>query len=133
MATANKPISTTGTKCRQYVKSLTPFKNSNGTLYAEWVKPDIYAVFSYGNHWPLFVWEDDGFGSGAWYANSDKYSPTTSKHYTQSHPHPQRDPIPLNQLEMLRLVEHGIAGVATGTPSSYEENYRYATQGRYTT
>lgn len=40
-----------------------------------------YAVYSYGTHWPLFACIDD-----AWYANVNKYSVTTSKHYGQVHP-----------------------------------------------
>lgn len=119
MSTATtKPTRTIGRNCRQYVQSRKPFKNSNNTLYGCWIKPDIYAVFSYGNHWPLFAWE-----GGTWYANCDKYSMTTSKHYSQAHPWSDPAPLPLHQKDMLRLIEHGITGVAVGVPSSHEATY----------
>lgn len=127
MATATTIAST---KCRPFVQQLKPFTNYNKTLFGYWVKPDIYAVFSYGNHWPLFIWEDDGFGSGAWYANSDKYSPTTSKHYTQAHPHSDPAPLPLKQKDMLTLLEYGIAGVAAGIPNTYDSDYEQYRQNR---
>ncbi|MEK9770168.1 MAG: hypothetical protein VW683_14740, partial [Betaproteobacteria bacterium] len=61
----------------------------------------------------LFVWEN-----GAWYENIDKYSPTTSKHKTQTHPHEDTMPMSLNS--MLVLAEHGITGLAAGVqPPSY--------------
>jgi len=65
--------------CRRYVKQMIPFKGSN--LYAEMNKC-IYTVYSYGRHFPLFVCKD-----GVWYENNEKYSVTTSKHRSQSHPH----------------------------------------------
>jgi hypothetical protein len=74
---------------RQYVQSLQPFQGNN--LFAGFKTqnnadgtngPDMwYVVYSYGNHWPLFV-----HANGVWYENADKYGPTTSKHRTQSHP-----------------------------------------------
>lgn len=92
---SEKSIRTTGQQARQYVKSLTPFHN-NGTNYRHakgatlWSElltsagdPDpLYVVYSYGRHWPLFAnWK------GVWFANKDKASRTTSKHYGQAHPH----------------------------------------------
>lgn len=71
-------------RARTYVKTLTPFKGSN--TFAEWraANPDArrYIVYSYGYHWPLFIWEN-----GVWYENEDKYSVSTSKHASQLHPH----------------------------------------------
>ena len=46
-------------------------------------KPDLYAVYSYGKHFPMYVFD---YGSSQWFGNSDKYSRTTSKHQTQAHP-----------------------------------------------
>jgi hypothetical protein len=75
-----KAIKTSGQKARQYVQSKTPFTNHNGQLYGQWVR-DTYIVYSYGEHWPLFIWD-----GAQWYENEDKYSPTTSKHRSQTHP-----------------------------------------------
>lgn len=44
---------------------------------------NLYIVYSYGHHWPMFVFDR---ASGVWYENEDKYSVTTSKHRSQSHP-----------------------------------------------
>lgn len=40
-----------------------------------------YAVYSYGQHFPLFA-----HINGKWVENSDRYSVTTSKHKTQLRP-----------------------------------------------
>lgn len=72
-------------KCREYVQQRKPFRGSN--LWGEWVvgltplAPSRYVVYSYGQHFPLFVYTHD-----CWFENEDKYSVSTSKHRTQSHP-----------------------------------------------
>ena len=76
-----KPIKTCGWKARAYVQNGIAFTNHNSQLFARWETPLLYVVYSYGEHWPLFVW--DGFD---WYENEDKYSPTTTKHRSQTHP-----------------------------------------------
>jgi len=75
---------------RQFVQKQHPFegsnlyaqfhtqKNEDGTHTGMW-----YAVYSFGDHWPLFVHAND-----TWFENEEKYSkPTTNKHRTQTHPH----------------------------------------------
>lgn len=64
---------------RRHVQSRTAFVGSNlfGTTIG-----DNYAVFSYGIHWPLFI-----YSNGAWFENEERHSVTTSKHRSQSHPH----------------------------------------------
>jgi hypothetical protein len=56
-----------------------PFKASN--TFGEWIK-EVYAVYSYGYHFPMFVW-----ANGEWYENTDKYSRSTSKQQGQLRPH----------------------------------------------
>lgn len=58
-----------------------------------------YIVFSYGLHWPLFIYDHR---KGQWYGNSDKYSVTTSKHYGKLNP---GNVLPLSCEEMKRLVD----------------------------
>jgi hypothetical protein len=41
-------------------------------------------VYSYGDHWPLFMWNDT---LQLWFENTERYSTTTSKHRTFTHPH----------------------------------------------
>ena len=70
-----------GRKCRPYVQERKAFKNSNGQLYAVRHTPLLYVVYSYGEHWPLFV--HDGFD---WYENEEKYSKTTTRHRGNANP-----------------------------------------------
>lgn len=67
--------------CRPFVQQLKPFKANN--IYAEFAdaSKQIYVVYSYGNHWPLYI----NVG-GKWYWNTDKYGTTTSKHSGQASP-----------------------------------------------
>ena len=64
----------------QYVQNCELFKANN--LYSE-SNDDFYIVFSYGSHWPLWVYCKR---LGMWLENTDKYSVTTSKHKSQSNP-----------------------------------------------
>jgi hypothetical protein len=63
--------------------------------------PDpLYVVYSYGRHWPLWAnWR------GLWFGNTDKYGPTTSKHYSQTHPH--KGFVGLSKIDMEYLVLFG--------------------------
>lgn len=79
--TTAKPVRTTNRKARDYTVNGIPFTNSNGQLFGRWETPKLFVVYSYGTHWPLFAWDD-----GTWYENEDKYSSTTSRHRSQSHP-----------------------------------------------
>lgn len=66
---------------RGAVQDCEEFKNTNGTLFGRWETPTLYVVYSYGEHWPLFLWHHE-----AWACNTDRYSPTTSRHFSQAHP-----------------------------------------------
>jgi len=68
---------------RRYVQNLEEFQGSNTFAVWKTVPGDVsrYVVYSYSQHWPLFIYED-----GKWYENADKYSRTTSKHCSQLHP-----------------------------------------------
>ena len=74
---------TTVQSCRQYVDRRVPFHTTNKQLFGYWCASGVYAVFSYGQHWPLFVYEPK---TTSWFANEDKYGTTTSKHYGKAHP-----------------------------------------------
>lgn len=64
---------------RQYVTAHKEFQGSH--IFAN-TQNGMYAVFSYGTHWPMFVYD-----GAHWYENADKYSVTTSKQHGQCHPH----------------------------------------------
>jgi hypothetical protein len=83
---------------RKYVQKRIPFSGSN--LMGSNVREDMYVVFSYGSHWPLFI-----YTNGQWYENEDRTSVTTSKHRTQTHP---RCPTMLLSIKwMERLATNG--------------------------
>jgi hypothetical protein len=71
---------TTNSRARNFVQQKTEFRANN--IYAE-DHPSAYIVYSYGPHWPLFVYDKR---AGEWLENTDKCSATTSKHRGQVHP-----------------------------------------------
>ena len=64
---------------RQYVQGLEIFKGSN--IFSEF-KNGRYIVYSYGYHFPMYIYLNN-----KWYANSDKYSVSTSKQQSQCNPY----------------------------------------------
>jgi hypothetical protein len=67
--------------CRKYVQEKEEFLGNN--LFGKWENEHMYVVYSYGNHWPLFVYLAE---SGTWLENESRTSVTTSKHRVQAHP-----------------------------------------------
>lgn len=78
-----RKITVSNKNAKQFVENRLPFKGSN--VFGEWTNKDTYKVFSYGYHFPLFVNK-----CGLWYENKEKYSVTTSKHFSQLKPDEQR-------------------------------------------
>lgn len=95
-------------KCRQYVADREPFKGSN--LYGVYSLVDtdheVYTVFSYGDHFPMFIYTE-----GMWFENEDKFSKSTSRHYSQAKPYGIK-PILLSTRWMQRLARNGYQGIA---------------------
>tara|TARA_Y100000401_G_scaffold48336_1_gene37561 strand:- start:427 stop:723 length:297 start_codon:yes stop_codon:yes gene_type:complete len=75
----NKIIRTSNSKCGEYVENKVEFKANN--IFAESNGVSMYCVFSYGYHFPMYV-----YLNGRWFENSDKYSVSTSKQQTQARP-----------------------------------------------
>jgi hypothetical protein len=95
---------------RVFVKRLHPFTASNLSATYWCANPSStepgdsgYLVQSYG-YWPLFVCIHLQ-GKDVWFENTDRYSITTSKHRSQSHPHVPTQP--LTRDEMTLLVSSG--------------------------
>jgi hypothetical protein len=101
--TTKKPPRVANQDARAHVQQRKPFQgnNTSGT-YVD----GRYVVYSYGVHWPLFVYDND-----RWFANSDRYSRTTSKHRSQLHPLADCTPLPLSG--MCDLVNYGFLGTLT--------------------
>lgn len=81
----------------ELVKDKKEFKSGN-VFAINYPVTGYYAVFSYGLHWPLFIYD---YKKGQWYGNNAKYSVTTSKHYNKLNP---GNVLPLPCEEMKRLV-----------------------------
>ena len=71
-------VKTSNIKASQYVTDKVEFNGSN--TFGRWVTESCYVVYSYGYHFPMYIYD------GAWYENSDKYSISTSKQQTQLRP-----------------------------------------------
>ena len=65
-----------------YVNQLDEFRNHNGTVIAQ-DRGDIYVVQSYGEHFPMYVYD---YATRVWFGNTDKYSRTTSTHQNKTRP-----------------------------------------------
>ena len=98
---------------RQFVNKKQSFDGSN--VFARWQhRPlwqpddDIYAVFSYGTHHPMFVYSSL---ADTWYENGEVYnSNTTKKHYAQFRP---SQPTEVKREEFVkRVVSYGFVGAA---------------------
>lgn len=90
----------TGPACRAWVMERCKFQNSNGQLYGQWEEGGDarYVVYSYGEHWPLFIYVPH---VNTWFENKDRHSSTTSKHRTQTHPHCETVALSLEQMKLL--------------------------------
>ena len=88
----------TNKQARAFVQNLKPFATSRRTLYAEWQTPTLYAVFSYGPHWPLFIYDVE---DGTWFENEDKYGVTTTQHRNHTHPRTKTELRSTNYLRTL--------------------------------
>jgi len=106
MTNKHKQVRTSNSNARFYVKDLIQFKGSN--TFGIWKKTHnddmLYVVYSYGYHWPLFIYDNQ-----KWYENSSYASPTTSKHESQLHPCTSTESRTLD--DMLKIAEHGSMGL----------------------
>jgi hypothetical protein len=82
-------------RCRRCVQAREPFKGHN--LEGRWEEREgvrMYVVRSY-EWWPLFA-----YVNGVWFENSDRYSVSTSKQRSQTHPHCDTVSVPHENLVM---------------------------------
>jgi hypothetical protein len=88
-------------KAKPVVNSMEEFKGSN--TFAVW-KGKVYAVYSYGEHFPIYVYDSL---SHAWFGNYEKYSQSTSKH--QSQLRPSGDVVYKNTWFLKNVIYDGLA------------------------
>ena len=53
------------------------FANNNDTLYAEFPSHELYVVYSYGVHYPMYVYDNI---ARQWFGNETRSTPTTERH-----------------------------------------------------
>jgi hypothetical protein len=58
------------------------FETNTGSVYAN-DSTSLYVVYSYGEHFPIYIHD---YTTHTWFGNSDKYSPTTTRHQTLARP-----------------------------------------------
>jgi hypothetical protein len=65
------------------------------SVFSSWVSNSLYVVYSYGTHFPMYVYDasasvfdehGNALGKGVWLGNTDRYSVTTSKHQGKTRP-----------------------------------------------
>jgi hypothetical protein len=80
-----------------YTSNFSEFKGNN--TFAEYSESGVYTVYSYGYHFPMYVFKDL-----TWYENSDKYSASTSKQQTQMRPNSVTEFKLKNTEQLKRLI-----------------------------
>lgn len=75
---------------RRFIEYRDTFETNNKTMFGEWRRvengdspKDVYAVYSYGYHFPMYIYDDQ---AGVWIGNKDKYSRTTTTHQNKARP-----------------------------------------------
>ena len=77
-------------KARDYVNGFKEFQGSN--MFGKWLDVGngrtetnlLYAVYSYGSHFPMYVWDST---EKKWLGNKDKYSQSTTRHQALAKPY----------------------------------------------
>jgi hypothetical protein len=70
---------------RAKVEFMKEFDNKNSSCYARrFEDAGIYVVYSYGGHWPLWVYD---WRANQWYENVDTYGNTTGRHKSATRPY----------------------------------------------
>lgn len=105
----------------------TPFIAGKKSVYGRWeydfdhtlpnqhytptgAEPMRYVVYSYGTHFPMYIYDKT---TGQWYGNSDKYSPTTTRHQSAACPLDIRHTIIwLDTNKMIAVARYGVFATA---------------------
>lgn len=94
---------------REYVRRRAPFRGSN--MYAEervLGESVIYTVYSYGEHFPMYIAETTADNHTHWYANQEKFSQSTTRHQSQARPSYDTQIIPMDTDDMKILARGGL-------------------------
>ena len=102
-------------QARAYVQRKEAFDGAH--IFARWQTKDLdnkrgrskrtlYVVYSYGHHFPMFVYDAD---ANVWVENSNWYSNTTSRHRSQLHP--MCDTIKRSIDDVMMVASNGICSL----------------------
>jgi len=68
-----------------YIARHEAFTTNNDTVFGEWQSVSggepVYVVYSYGYHFPMYVYAED-----QWFQSDAHYSSTTSRHMSYAYP-----------------------------------------------
>jgi hypothetical protein len=70
-------------EARALVQARQEFETNTQTIQACWRNKNLYVVYSYGPHFPMYIYDTE---VNQWVGNKDRYSRTTSNHQTATHP-----------------------------------------------
>lgn len=84
---------------RNLVENRTNFEGNS--VVGKWMG-SLYAVFSYGEHFPMYIYDTK---TQAWVGNGDKWGVTTSKHQSKCRPNSVR--VWLNTEQMRDVIRRG--------------------------
>lgn len=83
MRVANKNASEYVNELKEFKGSFNKYAKHNASIFAENDMEDLYVVYSYGYHFPMYIYDRQ---AGIWIGNKDKHSVSTTRH--QSHCRP---------------------------------------------
>jgi hypothetical protein len=95
-------------ECVELTRKKEEFKFNNVyALYREAnalrIEPSTYTVYSYGQHYPMYVYD---YEACQWYGNEDKSTPTTQRHKSRFKPYSVAQWVSTETLMSIAL--HGI-------------------------
>ena len=99
-----------------YVNRLEAFRANS--CFGKWTGEDIYSVYSYGEHFPMYVYDAS---VDRWYGNTDKWSRTTSRHQSKCRP---RETIHWYNTETMKDIAYGGIAYAVAERMSDREVQR---------
>ena len=73
-------------------------------IFGVWETDEIYAVYSYGKHFPMYVYD---LGAETWFANHNKYSRSTTSHQRHATPRPFSAMSWVSTESLRRLIDGG--------------------------
>lgn len=106
-----KPTRINNRDAHNYAAKRIPFNGSNmfSEIRTSGAGTELYVVYSYGYHFPMFVAETTEDGTTAWYETTDSYSRTTGVHKSRARPR-NAQLTPMTHEAMMKIACNGLVG-----------------------